>query len=224
MKTNSTLVLLTTLLLAAANSSCTKGSLGGRKKSHPPYIVKALRPSDPSKVEVKVSLSKKHVYVMEGDKLLMVAATCIGTPQNPTPRGNFTIIGKEEQKRSHFYGFFVNGDSILPGETRKPQPGRFVGYPLGYWCEFKPGYGFHSGYVHPDPRTHGCLRLHKSVAPKLFTLVRQGTPVSIKETQPEDDLHGVHVQKPMDYLDDDPPESFMISAQVFEKPQGPLLE
>ena len=62
------------------------------------------------------------------------------------------------------------------------------------------------------------------MAPKLFTLVRQGTPVSIKETQPEDDLHGVHVQKPMDYLDDDPPESFMISAQVFEKPQGPLLE
>ena len=223
MKTNLLLCLLSCLLLAIGNQSCTKSTLG-RKKPHPAYIVKALRPQDPKNVQVKVSLSKKNVYVTEGDRVLLVAATCIGTPQNPTPNGSFSIIGKEEQKRSNSYGFFVNGESIVPGEMRKPQPGRFVGYPLGYWCEFKPGYGFHSGYVHPDPRTHGCLRLHKSVAPKFFALVREGTPVSIQQTQPEDALQGANIPRPMDYLDNDPPESYMISAQVFEKPQGPLLE
>ena len=223
MKTTRLSVLFASLLLAIGAQSCTTNAIG-RKNPHPPYIVKALRPQDSAKVQVKVSLSKKNVYVMEGDRLLLVAATCIGTPQNPTPSGSFSIIGKEEQKRSNSYGFFVNGEAIVPGEIRKPQPGRFVGYPLGYWCEFKPGYGFHSGYVHPDPRTHGCLRLHKSVAPKFFALVRQGTPVSIRETQPEDDIHGANIPRPMDYLDDDPPESYIISAQVFEKPQGPLLE
>ena len=223
MKTTRLSVLLASLLLAIGGQSCTKSAIG-RKKSHPPYIVKACRPKDSTKVQVKVSLSKKNVYVMEGERVLLVAATCIGTQQNPTPSGSFSIIGKEEQKRSNSYGFFVNGEAIVPGEMRKPQPGRFVGYPLGYWCEFKPGYGFHSGYVHPDPRTHGCLRLHKSVAPKFFALVRPGTPVSIRETQPEDDLHGANIPRPMDYLDDDPPETYMISAQVFEKPQGALLE
>lgn len=216
-------LLASTLLLAGGGQSCTRSAIG-RKNSHPAYIVKALRPQDPAKVQVKVSLSKKNIYVMEGDRMLLAAATCIGTPQNPTPTGSFSIIFKEEKKRSNSYGFFVNGESIVPGEMRRPQAGRFVGYPLGYWCEFKPGYGFHSGYVHPDPRTHGCLRLHKSVAPKFFALVRPGTPVSIRETQPEDDLHRANIPRPMDYLDDDPPETYMISAQVFEKPQGPLLE
>ena len=223
MKTTRLSALFASLLLAIGGQSCTKSAIG-RKSSRSPYVVKAFRPQDSAKVQVKVSLSKRNVYVMEGDRLLLVAATCIGTPQNPTPSGSFSIIGKEEQKRSNSYGFFVNGEAIVPGEMRKPQSGRFVGYPLGYWCEFKPGYGFHSGYVHPDPRTHGCLRLHKSVAPKFFALVRQGTPVSIKETQPEDDIHGANIPRPMDYLDDDPPETYMISAQVFEKPQGPLLE
>ncbi len=189
-----------------------------------PYEVRAFRPKNPAAVRVKVSLGTQTVYVMEGDRLLMAAATCVGLPEKPTPRGNFRIGGKIAEKRSNSYGFYVNGNSIEPGEAVHPKPGRFVGYPMAYWCEFAPAYGFHSGYVHPVPRTHGCLRLHKSVAPKFYELVSIGTPVNIATTQPEDAVHGAKIARPTDYLDADPPAEFMISSRVFERPSGPLLQ
>lgn len=188
-----------------------------------PYEVRALRPNNPAAVRVKVSLSAQTVYVLEGDRLLMAAATCVGLPEKPTPRGNFQISSKIAEKRSNSYGYYVNGASIEPGEAVHPKPGRFVGYPMAYWCEFAPAYGFHSGYVHPVPRTHGCLRLHKSVAPKFYELVRVGTPVNVATHQPEDDIHGAKVSRPTDYQDPDPPAEFMISSKAFEKLSGPLL-
>src|SRR5207248_9176182 len=65
-----------------------------------PYHVMAYKPNDPSKVVVKVSLSKQNVYVMEGDRCLMAVACSVGIPSKPTPRGNFTIYRKVEDKRS----------------------------------------------------------------------------------------------------------------------------
>jgi hypothetical protein len=94
---------------------------------------------------------------------------------------------------------------------------------MAYWCEFSPAYGFHAGYVHPVPRTHGCLRLHKTVAPKFFALVREGTPVHIAQSVPEDLKYSAQVAHPTDYQDPDPPAEFMISAKVFEKPDAAHL-
>jgi hypothetical protein len=187
------------------------------------YHVPAVRPKNQDAVRVKVSLSQQAVYVMEGDRLLMAAATCIGLPEKPTPKGNFRITNKISDKRSNSYGFFVGPEGIVPGEAAHPKPGRFVGYPMAYWCEFSPGYGFHAGYVHPVPRTHGCLRLHQTVAPKFYALVREGTPVSIAEAQPEDSKFAAKVLRPNDYKDPDPPAAFMISQKVFQPPTGPLL-
>ena len=44
---------------------------------------------------------------------------------------------------------------------------------MAYWCEFKPAYGFHEGFVHPYPHTHGCVRLHKEAAARLFALTNR---------------------------------------------------
>jgi hypothetical protein len=199
-------------------------SCQGPKPEAAVYSVKAIKPKDSAAVRVKVSLDNKAVYVLEGDRLLMAAATCIGLPDKPTPKGQFSIFNKIEHKRSGSYGFFISGANIEPGEAAHPKPGRFVGYPMAYWCEFAPGYGFHSGYVHPIPRTHGCLRLQKTVAPKFFSLVKPGTPVSIAQSQPEDLKYGNTVARPTDYMDPDPPAELMISDKAFEKPAGPLLE
>ena len=67
-----------------------------------PYHVTAYKPHDPSAVRVKVSLSKENVYVMEGDRCLMSAAISVGLPTKPTPRGNFNIYAKQEQRMSNF--------------------------------------------------------------------------------------------------------------------------
>lgn len=188
-----------------------------------PYNPVAYRPQNPANVRVKVSLANQNVYVMEGDRVLLAAATCVGTPEKPTPRGNFKVYNKIAKKRSGSYGFRVQGDRVIPAKSSAPISGRYVGYPMAYWCEFSPAYGFHSGYVHPIPKTHGCLRLHKTVAPKFYELVRMGTPVNVAMTQPEDGTIGRAIQRPQDFRDPDPPNSFLISDQVFQSPSGSLL-
>jgi len=186
------------------------------------YHVTAYRPNDPSAVHVKVSLSQQNVYVMEGDRCLMAAAISVGTSAKPTPKGNFTIYSKQEHKRSGSYGFSVQGDRVVP--STGGGPGRYVGYPMGYWCEFAPAYGFHQGFVHPNPRTHGCIRLHGEAAPKFFALVRIGTPVNIATTQPEDATLASGVQRVDDSKTPDPDPRLMVTDSGFEKPSGPLLQ
>ena len=197
----------------------TTAKVGGSSSSYNPV---AYKPHNPGAVRVKVSLSKQVVYVMEGSKPLLVAATNVGLPGHSTPSGSFTIFRKEKNKRSGTYGFWENGSEVRPGESNKSTVagGHYKGYPMAFWCEFKSTYGFHQGYVWPSPRTHGCLRLHHNVAPKFYALVHEGTPVNIAYTQPEDATLGANVQRPTDYNDPDPPASYMASEKVFASPPG----
>ena len=204
--------------LGLSACSTTGGSFGGD------YNPVARRPTNPGAVQVKVSLQNQAVYVMEGGRPLLVAATCVGLPNKPTPKGNFRVYNKIAKKRSGSYGFWVSGDSIRPGTSSKPLGGRYVGYPMAWWVEFSPAYGFHEGFVHPAPRTHGCLRLHKTVAPKFFALVRNGTPVNIAQSQPEDATIGANLPRPTDFNDPDPPMAYTISDRVFRAPPEPLLQ
>ena len=213
------------ILLAAGGSlllltGCTTGRVAAGK----PYHVTAYRPQDPSAVKVKVSLAKENIYVMEGDRCLMAVACTVGIPAKPTPRGSFTIYSKQEEKRSGSYGFRVQGNRVVPADAGANVPGRYVGYPMGFWCEFAPGYGFHQGFVHPYPRTHGCIRLHGEAAPKFFALMKIGTPVNIATTQPEDETLASNVVRVDDSRAPDPPASLMVTSGAFQKPSGPLLE
>jgi lipoprotein-anchoring transpeptidase ErfK/SrfK len=207
------------LLAGAALTGCaTRGGLGA-------YDAPASRPQNPENVRVKVSLKNRAVYVMEGDRPLLVTATAIGLPNKPTPTGNFRVFAKIAEKRSGSYGFWANGNDIRPGTSgsRTVPGGRYVGFPMAYWVEFAPGYGFHEGSVWPIPRTHGCLRLHKNVAPKFFALTKIGTPVQIAHSLPEDETLGRNLRRPQDYNDPDPPASQMISAGIFQKSSGNLF-
>ncbi|HEX8311070.1 MAG TPA: L,D-transpeptidase [Chthoniobacteraceae bacterium] len=213
--------LLSALSLAAGLAllgGCASGPITGGGT----YNATAYRPQNPNNVRVKVSLANRAVYVMEGDRPLLVTATAIGTAQKPTPMGSYRVTKKIEKKRSYSYGFAVQGDRIIPTKAGAT-PGRYVGFPMAYWVEFKPQYGFHVGSVWPTPRTHGCLRLHKNVAPKFFALTKVGTPVHIAQTQPEDATIGRNLRRPTDYNDPDPPASFLISDRVFTAPEGPLF-
>lgn len=167
------------------------------------YKVTAYKPHNPANVRVKLSTSTQNLYVLEGDRLLMAARANVGTAKTPTPHGRFTIYKKEKYRR------------------RQSQPDR--GYPMAYWCEFKTAYGIHEGFVHPSPRTHGCVRLHREAAARLFALVREGTPLEVATSFPEDQIHGSKV-RPLDQSKDpDPPRSLLMSPSWFQDPPGPLL-
>lgn len=167
------------------------------------YRVIAHKPNDPSKVQVKLSLATQNVYVMEGDRLLMAAKTNVGKPGAATPTGDFTIYNKEKKRR------------------RQSEPDR--GYPMAYWQEFKAAYGFHEGFVHPYPHTHGCVRMHREAVARMFALTRIGTPVHIRESLPEDKEFGSQAMRLDQSKDPDPPRSYMMSDAWFKDPPGPLL-
>jgi lipoprotein-anchoring transpeptidase ErfK/SrfK len=183
-----------------------------------PYHVTAYKPHNPNNVSVKVSTSTQHIYVKEGDRLLMAVQGTVGE-NNETPSGSFRIYNKLKTKRSGSFGFTSSG---APADIHKGQSVA-VGYPMAYWCEFAPGYGFHQGFVWSIPRTHGCIRLHKEAAARLFQLVKIGTPVNISRTQPEDAQYGKLVRKLDQRNDPDPPTSLLMSDRYFTDPPGPLL-
>ena len=190
------LSVLTLTLAFALLGGCASGpSLGA-------YKVTAFKPHNPDKVKVKVSTSTQNIYVLEGDRLLMAAQGCVGE-HGATGLGSYRIMEKIKTKR------------------RISQPD--AGYPMAYWCAWKSAYGFHEGFVHPRPRTHGCIRMHKEAAARFFALVQMGTPVHIASSQPEDAKYGHTVRKLDESRDPDPPRSFMMSSAWFKDPAGPLL-
>ena len=199
--------------------------LGGcaQFQNSPVYDSPAYKPHDPSKVVVKVSLSKQMVYVMEGRRPLLVTACCVGVPSHPTPKGNFSVLSKQRNKRSGEYGFAVLRNAILPCEASNAH-GHYVGYPMPYYVEFTPGYGFHLGWVWPVPKSHGCIRIHANDAGKFFALVRIGTPVRIANAQAEDETLGANFKRPSDYGDPELPLPLLTAQRYFEQLKPDILQ
>lgn len=183
------LILAASLFGAAALSSCSiTRKKGAGLAAYQAYDLPAKLPSDPDQVRVKVSLGHQRAYVLEGDKLLLAMPVTVGSPKNPTPSGNFRITEKTEKKRAKLNGYAWHGEKTRRGEIHNtPRGWKFTGTPLPYWCGFKPGYGFHTGWIKHFPSTSdGCIRMHENIAPKFFRLVKTGTPVDIAYSQPED--------------------------------------
>lgn len=179
-------------------SSCT--STGGGRSSvsaYQAYDRPATLPSHAAAVRVKISLRHQMVYVMEGSRPLLIAPCTVGTSHAPTPQGNFRIFHKSQFKRANSHGYATNGKQVIQTTlAKKPRGWSFKGTPMPYWCEFMPNYGIHTGWVKPYPSSHGCIRMHENLSPKFFRLVREGTPVHIAATQPEDAIIGKGIVRP----------------------------
>lgn len=177
------------LALMMGFSSCAMRKSGGLA-SYQSYDRPAKLPNNPSAVKVKVSLSKQRVYVMEGNEMLMVMPVSVGAPGTPTPTGSFRITAKTAKQRANSHGYATNGQAVRQTKIGNvPSGWKFKGTPMPYWSEFKPAYGFHTGWVKHTPCTHGCIRMHENLSPKFFRLVSVGTPVSIAYSQSEDAAH-----------------------------------
>lgn len=184
------------LVLAAGLTQCTtpKKSTGTAARGGY-YDVPAKRPQNPAAVRVFVSTGTQRVYVTEGDRMLMVTACCVGTASDPTPKGNFRVTSKIANKR------------------RVSNPG--AGYPMPNWVEFMPAYGFHGGWIHPYPASHGCVRLPWKVSAKFFNLVRPGTPINIATSQAYDAQYARTVSQPDERPTPEWPPSMLNSSQIF---------
>jgi lipoprotein-anchoring transpeptidase ErfK/SrfK len=187
MRIHTTFILAAAAACAALLSSCGTRPSSASLTAYQAYDVPTKLPANPRNVRVKVSLSKQRVYVMEGSTLLLAMPVSVGSPGSPTPAGSFTIFNKDHKHRANTHGYAYSGNDIMQTFLAKKRPGLlFKGTPMPYWCEFKPNYGFHTGWVKHQPCTHGCIRMHENLSPKFFRLVSVGTPVSIAYSQPED--------------------------------------
>lgn len=190
MKRRKLLLSVLGLAVVAGFASCSMNFAGGGIHSYKTYDRSAALPRDPSAVEVKVSLSRQRVYVMEGEKMLLIMPVTVGKATTPTPEGDFRIYNKTHKYRSTTHGYAAKGDTIkMVSRKKKPAGWAFRGEPLPYWCEFKPNFAFHTGWVKHSPASNGCIRMHENLAPKFFRLVSKGTPVNISYRQPEDEEH-----------------------------------
>lgn len=186
--------LVATAFLPILFSNCTvPGKTSARYSTN--FDPPVQNPSNPSAVRVKISTSAQRVYVMEGNRVLLATPCSVGTASTPTRPGNYTIYNKVAHRR------------------RISSPG--AGYPMTFWMEFATGYGMHWGFVKPYPCTHGCVRLPIKSAQKMFSIVRTGTPLNIATRQPEDATIGASLPVLDDSTMPDPPNSYMMSPQVF---------
>lgn len=183
------------VVLAAGLSSCATRKTGKAQYSTR-FDPKVEAVKNPSAVKVKISTKAQRIYVVEGDRVLLASPCSVGTANSPTPAGHHRILSKTAQRR------------------RVSQPG--AGYPMTYWMSFyAPAYGMHWGWVKPYPCTHGCVRLPIQTARKMFDMVKVGTPVHVAATHAEDANHGSHLPLLDDSTLADPPNSYMLSPQVF---------
>lgn len=204
----------------ARKESTTSWTAGAHHRAHP---------SAASGRIIKVSLANRVIYVMEGSRPLLVAPTCSGKPGHATPVGEFHVTGKAKRRRSGKYGFWVKEGQAVEGTKTGGPPDKkagwkYVGYPMPFWIGFRPGYGFHEGYLWSIPRTHGCLHLNGRDAERLYELAPCGTRISIAKTQPEDQTLGKDVHHPEDEKAPDPPFSFFLSDKSFTIPWENVLK
>lgn len=182
---------LSCLIIPLWVASCVPPGADKGLRVYQEYDLPAKLPKDPAKVVVKVSLRKQRAYVIEGSQLLLAMPVSVGAVSSPTPQGQFRIFDKNRFHRANSHGYaFKGGQAQRSFASAAPAGWSFKGTPMPYWCEFKPNYGFHTGWLKREPCTHGCIRMHENLAPKFFRLVSIGTPVSIAATQAEDVLYG----------------------------------
>jgi len=215
---------------SAALASCADMatvSSGGGSAAYRAYDLPASLPTNQSKVRVKVSTKNQMVYVMEGNKPLLVMPVSVGTDKTPTPKGNFRVYYKDADRRAMTHGYAVSGDRITGWSKKKPAPrgARKVGTPMPYWVEFKSAYGFHTGWMKPWPCTHGCIRMHENLSPKFFRIVKNGTPVIIRHSLPEDATLGANIKRPPNaHPLPDYPLSLKMSDKIFTHHKKPTYQ
>ena len=111
---------------------------------------------------IEVNLSKQKIYAKENGNILFSGSISSGKSGHRTPRGNFRVIDKEKFHISNKYPE-PNGGAKMPYMLRLTNSGLAI----------------HQGYLPGYPASHGCIRVSKKTAKKLFYWANRGVKVKI---------------------------------------------
>ncbi len=139
-------------------------------------------------VQVKIVLKEQKVHIYKGKTEIGWSYTATGISKFPTPVGSYEILERTTDKHSNLYGRIYNAKGDCVDEDAKmgrdpvPEGCTFKGATMAYWMRLtNDGLGMHVGPIpHPGSRaSHGCARLPRDAAKRIFQTVRAGTPVVI---------------------------------------------
>jgi hypothetical protein len=123
---------------------------------------------------ILVSLPRQMLYVYRGSVLIARSSISSGRVGRSTPSGSYRIRGKEEMHHSNLYD-----NAPMPFMQRLTDD----------------GVALHAGYVPDHPASHGCIRLPREFAQKLFKITACGDPVIVVDKK-NDPLQGDGSQMP----------------------------
>ena len=112
--------------------------------------------------KVFIDLSLQRAYAIENGVTLFEGRISSGKSGHETPTGSFTVLQKERMHRSNLYP--------------EPTGGAKMPYMMRLTWD---GVAMHQGYVSRHPASHGCIRLQRRFARKLFHWVDKGTLVTV---------------------------------------------
>lgn len=133
---------------------------------------------------IVISLSRQRVYLLLGGELAIDSPIASGRKEGWTPKGSFTVLEKDLNHHSNRYGDLVDGEGrvIRKNVTCGAAGGTFRGASMKYFLRLTwEGVGMHAGILPGYPASHGCIRLPREVAERLFKIVPTGTPVLVTD-------------------------------------------
>jgi hypothetical protein len=122
-------------------------------------------------LQIVVSIADQRIAVYDNGELIARSSVSTGEPRHPTPLGVFSVIGKNRWHRSNLY-------SAAP----MPYMQRLT------WS----GIALHAGVLPGYPASHGCIRLKRDFAVRLWQLTRRGTRIIIAP----DDIRPLEIANP----------------------------
>jgi hypothetical protein len=117
-------------------------------------------PKGPMQIVISINQQKLHLYADGKEVADTLVAT--GVPTLPTPTGVFSVIGKEKFHRSNIYS----------------------GAPMPFMQRITwSGVAMHEGENIGHPASHGCIRMPREFAMKLFSVTKVGIRVIIARNE-----------------------------------------
>jgi len=127
-------------------------------------------PAPQGPLQIIVSIGRQRVTLYSGGVAVAEAPISTGTAEHPTPTGVFSVIQKSRFHRSNIYS-----NAPMPFMQRIT------------WS----GVALHEGILPGYPASHGCIRLPKEFAQRLWSLTKLGTRVIVarSDVAPTDITH-----------------------------------
>lgn len=138
-------------------------------------------------LSIHIDLKEQKASYLRSGRQVGWSLISTGREGHSTPAGEYRITEKMPLKISNRYGWIADSEGKVAVPSAKPNtpvpPGHeYRGSEMHHWMRITSyGIGLHAGEITKPgvPMSHGCIRLPKEFAEKLYQVTEVGTPVRI---------------------------------------------